>query len=154
MNDERRHLAAIEAIDPAGLSEDACFERDLEIHNLRRSVFDGEVHRVWERRSTAMDGVGDALFAVFARDFAPLPDRLASIAARLEDTPRYLAEHRTRATRPQVRLWQQLEIQSAEEMPTLFDEIVAAGGALGESERRRLLRAGETAKKAVAEYAD
>src|SRR5207247_11442726 len=59
-----------------------------------------------------------------------------------------------RATRPQVRLWQQLEIQAAEEMPALFDEIMAAGGELGDSERRRLIRAGETARKAVSEYAD
>ena len=79
MADERAHLAAVEAIDPAGLSNSARLERDLEIHNLRRSIWDGEVHRVWERRSTAMDSVGDAIFAVFARDFAPLPERLDSI---------------------------------------------------------------------------
>ena len=155
MADERRHLAAIEAIDPAGLSETAVLERDLEIHNLRRNIFDGEVHRVWERRSTAMDSVGDALFAVFARDFAPLPERLASIAARLEEIPRHLAEHRTRATRPPVRLWQELEIQSAEQMPSLFDEMTAAGaGVLTDLDQRRLDRASATAKEAVATYAD
>ncbi len=155
MADERRHLAAVEAIDPAGLSETAALERDLEIHNLRRSIFDGEVHRVWERRSTAMDAVGDALFAIFARDFAPLPERLASITARLEETPRHLAEHRTRATRPPVRLWQELELQSAEQMPSLFDEITAAGaGLLGDADQRRLDRAAAAAKEAVAAYAD
>jgi uncharacterized protein (DUF885 family) len=155
MADERAHLAAVEAIDPNGLSDLAKLERDLEIHNLRRSVFDGEVHRVWERRSTAMDGVGDAVFALFARDFAPLPERLAAIAGRLEATPKYLDGHRTRAVRPPVRLWQQLEIQSAEEMPSLFDEITAAAdGVLPDAEKARLLDATDTAKQAVAEYAD
>ena len=43
-----------------------------------------EVHRVWERRSTAIDGVGDSLFTVFARDFAPLAERLVSLTGRLE----------------------------------------------------------------------
>jgi len=153
--EERRHLAAVEAIDPAGLSETARFERDLEIHNLRRSIFDTDIHRVWERRSTAMDSVGDALFSIFARDFAPLDERLATITARLEATPQHLEEHRSRAVRPQVRLWQQLEIQSAEDMPSLFDEVVAAGrGALGDAEQRRLERASDTAKVAVATYAE
>ena len=50
---DRAHLTAIEAIDPAGLSTAARFERDLEIHNLRRDLFDAEVVRIWERRSTA-----------------------------------------------------------------------------------------------------
>jgi uncharacterized protein (DUF885 family) len=153
--EERHHLAAVEAIDPAGLSATAQLERDLEIHNLRRVIFDTDVHRVWERRSTAMDEVGDALFAVFARDFAPLPERLASIAGRLEETPRLLAEHRTRAVRPPVRLWQELELQSAEEMPGFLDEILTAGaGALTPSEGRRLDRAAAAAKTAVAAYAD
>ncbi len=153
--DERRHLAAVEAIDPAGLSDLAKLERDLEIHNLRRSIFDAEEHRVWERRSTAMDGVGDALFALFARDFAPLPERLAAIIGRLEATPQYLDEHRTRATRPPVRLWQQLEIQAAEEMPGLFDEMTAAAdGVLSDADRARFDRASAKAKESVAAYAD
>ena len=152
MADERAHLSAVEAIDPADLSETARFERDLEIHNLRRSIFDGEVHRVWERRSTAMDAVGDALFALFARDFEPLPERLAAIAGRLEATPKYLDENRTRAVKTPVRLWQQLEIHAAEEMPGLFDEISAAGeGVLDERELRRLKDASARAQEAVGE---
>ena len=113
---ERDHLSRIEALDADGLSSAARFERELEIHNLRRNLFDLEVHRVWERRSTAMDGVGDPLFAIFARDFAPLPDRLRSMTARMEDVPRLLEEHRSRATLPQVRLWQELELDSARDI--------------------------------------
>jgi uncharacterized protein (DUF885 family) len=119
---------------------------------LRRELFDLEEQRLWARRSTAMDGIGDPLFALFARDFAPLNERLVSLTARMEAIPRYLAEHQTRATEPQVRLWQELELESAVEMPGFFDEIVAAGGALAEPERRRLDRAAERAKAAVAEY--
>ena len=49
---DRAHLASIERLDPAGLSDEARFERDLEIHNLRRDLFDADVQRIWERRST------------------------------------------------------------------------------------------------------
>ena len=152
--DDRAHLVAVEALDQAGLSDEAAFERELEAHNVRRSLFDTEVVRTWERRSTAMDTVGDALFLLFARDFAPLPERLASIAGRLEAVPAFLADSRTRAVGPQVRLWQGLELESAGNLPGLFDEVVAAGvGVLPEADRRRLERAAATARASVAEYA-
>lgn len=151
--DERAHLAKVEAIDPAGLSETGRLERELELHNLRRGLFDAEVHRVWERRSTAMDAVGDPLFALFARDFAPLPERLRAMTARMEAIPTHLDQHRTRAVVPQVRLWQELELESAADMPSLFAEIVAAGrGVLDEADLRRLENASDRAKAAIEDY--
>jgi len=114
MSDATRLLREVEAIDPAGLSEGVRLERELALHNLRRELFDLEIHRVWERRSTAMDQVGDALFSVFARDYAPLAERLASLTSRMEAIPAALEQHKTRATAPQVRLWQELEIDAGD----------------------------------------
>ena len=151
---DREHLAAVEAIDPAGLSAEARFERELELHNVRRAIFDTDVLRIWERRSFALDHVGDSLFLLFARDHAPLPERLDAIAGRLEAIATYLEESKTRATVPQVRLWQRIEIETASELPTFFDELVAAGvDVLPASEQRRLERASESAKIAVELYA-
>jgi hypothetical protein len=149
---EKRHLAAVEALDPAGLSGAARFERDLEIHNVRRSIFDAEVVRTWERRSTALDTVGDALFLIFAQDFAPLAERLDAIAGRLEAVPGYLAESRSRAVVPQVRLWQRLEMESAADLPSFFDEILNAAGGLPDAAARRLRAAADPARRALAEY--
>ena len=151
--DAHRMEREIEAIDPAGLSESVRLERELALHNTRRELFDLEVHRVWERRSTALDQVGDALFSVFARDHAPLAQRLESLTARLEGVPKLLEQHRTRATAPQVRLWQELELDSGEQMPFLFNEIKAAGaGVLDERAQARLDKAVETASASVAAY--
>ena len=153
--DAHAHLAALEGLDPAGLSESVRIERELAIHNVRRELFDEEVHRVWERRSTAMDGVGDGLFSLFARDFAPLADRLGSIASRLEAVPAYLEQHKSRAAAPQVKLWQELEIDSGEQMPYLFDEIKAAGiGVLDERAQARLDKAVAAASAACAAYTE
>ncbi len=150
---ERDHLARIEALDPAGLSPEAAFERDLETHNVRRAIFDSDVLRIWERRSFALDLLGDSLFLLFARDHAALPERLDSIAGRLEATATYLEEAKTRATVPQVRRWQQIEIETAGELPIFFDEMVAAGAAvLAPPEQRRLERASESAKLAIELY--
>jgi hypothetical protein len=150
---DRQHLAAIEALDPSGLSEGVRFERDLEIHNLRRGIFETDELRIWERRSLALDTIGDGLFLLFARDHAPLDERLEPITGRLEAVPRHLEEARTRSMQPQVRLWQGIEIESAGQLPALFDEIVAAGrGALGATELRRLERAAAAATVAVELY--
>ncbi|MFL5749838.1 MAG: DUF885 domain-containing protein [Chloroflexota bacterium] len=150
--DEKAHLAAVEAIDPAGLSALGRLERDLELHNVRRQIFDTEVIRTWEQRSTALDTVGDPMFLIFAQDFAPLSDRLASIAGRLEAVPEYLEASKSRATVPQVRLWQRLEIESAADLPSFLDEIVAAGGELPAAEQRRLRTAADGARAALGAY--
>ncbi len=149
---DKAHLATVEALADDGLSSDARLERDLEVHNVRRQIFDTETVRTWERRSTALDVVGDALFLVFAQDFAPLEERLASIVGRLEAVPSYLAESRDRAVVPQVRGWQELEIESAASLPSFFDEIVTAGAGLPEAERQRLARAADTARASIADY--
>ena len=150
---DKAHLAHVEALDPAGLSTTGRIERDLELHNVRRSIFDTEVVRTWERRSTALDTVGDGLFLIFAQDFAPLAERLESITGRLESVPAYLDEARTRATVPQVRLWQRLEMETASDLPSFLDEIETAAVNLPESDRRRLERAATTARSAIDGYA-
>jgi uncharacterized protein (DUF885 family) len=152
--DEKAHLSDVEALDVEGLSATARFERDLELHNVRRAVFDTEVIRTWERRSTALDVVGDGLFLIFAQDFAPLPERLYSIASRLEAVPEYLQESTSRATVPQVRLWQQLEIEAAGDLPSFLAEIVAAGRDLPAADRRRLTTAADAARAAIGAYAE
>jgi uncharacterized protein (DUF885 family) len=150
--DEKAHLAAVDAIEPAGLSPLGRLERDLEIHNLKRTIFDTETVRTWEQRSTALDTIGDALFLIFAQDFAPLPERLSLLAGRLEAIPEYLEGSKSRATVPQVRLWQRLEIESAADLPSFLDEIVAAGTDLPDLERRRLTSAADKARRAFGSY--
>ena len=151
--DAKTFQRKVEAIDPVDLSESVRLERELALHNVRRELFNAEVHRVWERRSTAMDEVGDGLFGVFARDYAPLAERLAALTARMEAIPEALEQHKTRATAPQVRLWQELEIESGGQMPFLFNEIKAAGdGVLDQRAQARLDKAVATASTAAAAY--
>jgi uncharacterized protein (DUF885 family) len=150
---EREHLTAIVALDVDGLSADVRFERDLELHNLRRSVFDLDEIRLWARRSQALDDVGDGLFLLFTRDHAPLAERLDSLTGRLEAIPAYLEQSRSRAIEPQVRLWQSKMVETADELPLFIDEILAAGeGVLPALAQRRLTRAAEAAKVATALY--
>ena len=154
---ERAHLSAVEAIDPAGLSETARFERDLEIHNLRRQHLR---RRGASRLGAPVHGHGQRR----RRDLRALRPRLRA-AARAAGRRSSAASRRrrgtSRSTRPAprstpVRLWQQLEIEAAEDMPGLFDEVIAAGA--GVLVGRRSAPPGAVPptrrKQAVGEYAD
>ena len=122
---------------------------------MRRELFDLDELRLWERRSFALDTVGDSLFLLFARDHAPLAERLDAISGRLEGVAAYLEASKTRATVPQVRRWQELEIEEAHGLPGLFAEFVAAGtGVLAAPEATRLERAVASAGAAVEAYAE
>jgi uncharacterized protein (DUF885 family) len=150
---DRAHLAALEAMDPAELSAEARFERDLELHHVRIRIFRAETLRIWERRTTGASAIGDALFYLFTRDFAPLSERLMSIAARLEGAPRFLKGYRSRAVGAQVRPWLEIELRASANVPHFLDDIATAadlaGAALAPAERRRLRSAIDGAKAAI-----
>lgn len=151
---ERRYLADLEALDPGELSDANLLERELAILGARRTIFDEEIHRTWERRVTAGEGLGDALFLLFARDFAPLPDRLDSIAGRLEAAPTALTQVRDRLGNDPVALWLDLELEAVASLPGFLDLILdAAVGAYGDDSRfRRLERAAAGARTALEDY--
>src|SRR5690242_19461995 len=87
---DRAHLAAVEALDDAGLSPAVRFERDLEVHNLRLSLFQSDEVRDWERAGSAAGVIGDSVFLLFARGAAPLTERLARIVDRIEAIPAFV----------------------------------------------------------------
>jgi uncharacterized protein (DUF885 family) len=153
--DARRYVAQLEQIEPAELSPANLVERDLALQATHRQLFDDEVHRLWERRASGADELGDGIFLLFARQSRPLAERLPPIIGRLEGTPRLLEEQRTRIGDRPMRLWNELELQAADSMPSLFDEVKGAAAAeLGEShpEIIRLGRAAASAARALEAY--
>lgn len=153
---EKRFLGDVEALDADGMSAEERFERELSLVSVRRNIFDTERHRVWERRATATDEIGDGMFALFARDFAPLAERLSSMTDRLEAAPAAVREVQSRIGDAPVALWNMLELDAAGSLPTMFDEVVAAGRSeLGEDSRdqRRLEAAAQKARAALDDYA-
>ncbi len=118
----------------AGLAADLedLADGSLDLQIARRYVelgrFEHDEVGLWARMADAPDTIGTALFLTFARDFAPLEERLESIAERLEDVPRYLAASRERLTDP-VRLWATIAAETARQLPELFEVIVASASA-------------------------
>jgi uncharacterized protein (DUF885 family) len=150
----RAALEEMERFDPSELSPDRQLDRDLAIHQARLETYWLTEYRPWAGASNGAEGIGEALFPLFTRDFAPLPQRLDSIAGRLEQAPGYLRETRDRVTDP-VRTWLEIDIESTESLPGFLDTIVAAARSEGHEGEltRRLDSASEATKTALDEHA-
>jgi uncharacterized protein (DUF885 family) len=136
------------------LSSERQLDRDLAIHQARLRLWEIEERRAWAGRSDASEHIGDALFPLFTRDFAPLAERLESMAARLEQAPRYLQQSRERVTAP-VKLWTEIDLQGTEMLPSFVDTIVAAAAAEHADAKllERLRRAADATKQALERHA-
>jgi uncharacterized protein (DUF885 family) len=135
-------MATMETFAPDALSANRALDRDLVQHEGRLRLFDLVDRRSWDGRSDAAEAIGGALFPLFTRDFAPLADRIESIAARLEGAPAFLEQTRERVDRP-VRLWTEIDIQSGEALPSFLETISEAAGdeSVSPALRERLARA-------------
>ena len=95
--DERRALdgwaAGLEALDADALSAEHRVDAAMMADSAARRVFeiDELAEHTW---NPLLANPGRAIYQLLARDFAPLPDRLASVAGRLAEIPAVLAEAR------------------------------------------------------------
>jgi uncharacterized protein (DUF885 family) len=120
----RAAISEMERFGPEELSADRALDRDLLIHEARLYLHELEERQGWRAASNAAQRIGDALFPIFTRDYAPLAERLEALTARLESAPGFLAESRTRVDQP-VRLWTEIDIESTEALPGFLDSIQA-----------------------------
>ncbi len=153
---ERRHIERLDGIDPLTLSSGPRFERDVALHSARLRLYEADVVRGWERRPSASDEIGDALFLLLARDFAPLDVRLESMMLRIEAIPDALRQVRDSLGPEPVRLWLELEAKAAAQLPLLIDEAVTQAQELwaGQPGLQRLTRAARDSVEALDAYHD
>ena len=94
-------------------SEEAA-DRDALAATVAEDLFVEEVERPWRRNPfSAAIAAPQAVLGLIARDFAPLEERLANVALRLEAAPRFLAQARTLLDEPCPRLWRRMAISAA-----------------------------------------
>lgn len=110
--------------------------------------------RFHELNPDAFCELGGIIFLMFTRNYASLEKRVAAIAARLEKTPKYLEEFRSRFrnTKP-VRLWTETAIETAQSMGGLFQFVLfAAKGQVSDKVYERLSKASENLQPALAHH--
>ena len=87
------YLERLAAIDPANLVSANAIDYEILRNYVEFSIWSSEVLREHEWNPMRY-GVGDALYSLLAREFAPLEDRLASLNERLQAIPAVLAAAR------------------------------------------------------------
>ncbi|MGH2416890.1 MAG: hypothetical protein ACRDFY_01015, partial [Candidatus Limnocylindria bacterium] len=73
------HRAAVDEMGRFGsdeLSADRALDRDLLVHEARLYLHELEERQGWRAASNAAQHIGNALFPIFTRDYAPLAERL------------------------------------------------------------------------------
>lgn len=109
---------------------------------LEMTRFETYELRRHELNPDAFDEVGGVFFMMITRDYAPLEKRIEAITTRLEKLPNYLKEFRSRFEKSKpVKLWTEIAIESAQQIPGLFQFIAAASkGKVPEGVHGRLVK--------------
>jgi uncharacterized protein (DUF885 family) len=93
---------------------------------LERSHFEITEQRQHELNPNAFDDIGSVFFMMITRDYAPLAKRIDAIIARIEQLPQYLIEFQSRFAHTQpVKLWTDIAIETAQQIPGLFQFITS-----------------------------
>jgi uncharacterized protein (DUF885 family) len=89
------YLSALEPIDRSKLSRANQVDALLLKHRLESEHWRLQTLESWRWDPLIYTGIaGDAVNDLLAREFAPLPERLANIGARLDEIPRFLSQVR------------------------------------------------------------
>jgi len=136
------------------LSDDRKIDWKVVEHAYETAEFSVHEHCAWETNPDAFDEIGGVLFVMLTRNYAPIEKRVEAITARLEKLPGYLEEFRTRFEKSKpVRLWTEVAVESCQQVPGLFQFIVAATkGVISEELHERLTKAVMNLQQPVKEH--
>ncbi|MHB8077870.1 MAG: DUF885 domain-containing protein [Candidatus Krumholzibacteriia bacterium] len=95
----RAYLDSLRALDESKLLTDNRIDRRILINSLESAVYAAETLREQDWNPLFYNA-GGAVYALVARDFAPLAERLRAVKSRLEAMPAVLAAARTNLAHP------------------------------------------------------
>lgn len=143
------------AIDRAALSRENQVDAAMLAESLEAEVFRTEKLQDWAWDPlTYASSAGGSLYNLIAREFAPLPERLLSAAARMEKFAGMLAETRKQIVPERVPPIhaETYASQNAGAVSIIDDLILAQAKDLGAADKARLTAAADAAKAAIAEH--
>jgi uncharacterized protein (DUF885 family) len=148
-------LAQLETIDRSKLSRANQVDAAMLENQLRYAIWSDQTYRDWSWDPLVYTQLtGQALYGLLAREFAPLPERLRSLAARLEKMPRLLEQARANLVPARVpSIHAQTAVKQNPGVLSLVDELVVPRlDTLEAGDRARLERAIAQARVAVQEH--
>jgi uncharacterized protein (DUF885 family) len=151
----RQLLAQMQTLDIPKLSRAHQVDARLLKSELEYQVWSVEQLKEWRWNPLVYTELaGNSIYLLMARDFAPLPQRLHNVSARLSELPRLLAQVRESLDPPLVpRIHAETAIKQNTEVLSLIDDLVVPRlGTLQEAPRAELETAIAHARSAVAQH--
>lgn len=106
------------------LSKEKSLDHDLAIHGIQLELFEAESLRFWESFPESVNTIGDALFPLITKNYAPIETRFNSILQRIEKAPIFLEENKSRIKKP-IKLWMEIALESSKNLPSFLDTIIS-----------------------------
>lgn len=151
----RAMLADLDRIDAQALSRENQVDALILRNNLEGAVWDLETFQSWAWDPQVYSGLaGGAIYGLMAREFAPMPERLKSAAARMEKIPGLLAQARENLDPARVpKTHAETVAKQNRGVLTLIDTFITPNAdQLAGADRERLDAAVETTRAAVEEH--
>jgi uncharacterized protein (DUF885 family) len=151
----RGMLTELDGIDPVNLSRENQVDALVLRNQLEGSLWDLETFQSWAWDPQVYSGLaGGAIYNLMARDFAPMPERLKSAAARMEQLPTLLAQARENLDPARVpRTHAETVARQNKGVLSLIDTfIIPNAGQLTGADRARLDAAVATTREAIEEH--
>ena len=147
-------LGELDAIDVNALSRENQVDAAILRNQLQGDIWNIETYRGWAWDPQVYSGLaGGAIYNLMARDFAPMPQRLKSATARMEEIPGLFAQMRANLDPSRVPLIHaQTVAKQNNGVIELVDQFITPNaGQLQGADRARLDAAVANLRKAVAE---
>jgi uncharacterized protein (DUF885 family) len=148
-------LGQVQVLDSAELSRANQVDARLLANELKYQIWRIEQLAEWRWNPLVYTELaGNSVYLLLARDFAPLPDRLRIVGARLAELPRFLAQVRESLVPGRVpRIHAETAIKQNSGVLTLIDQLVVPQlGVLPEADQAALRTSIAHARTAVAQH--
>ncbi|MFW5945930.1 MAG: DUF885 domain-containing protein [Candidatus Natronoplasma sp.] len=148
-------LDELRDFDDESLNEENELAKKLGIHIFEMNLFDLKVLKQWKQAPQAPNAIGASLLLLLKREFAPIEERLESIISRIQKVPRMLEEEKARLEDP-IKLWIDMAVESAEQLPMLFKLVQMLGKEEGfdDDKMKDINEATRKADEALDEYVE
>lgn len=151
----KKFLAELEAIDVAGLSRENQIDAAILRNQLRYDIWANETLQGWAWDPQVYNSIaGGALYGLMSREFAPMPERLKSATARMQQIPALFTQMRTNLDPARVpRIHAETVARQNAGLISIVDSLVLPNAdQLQGEDRKKLDLAVETLRKAVTEH--
>jgi len=151
----RELLTQLQSLDPTQLSRAHQVDKRLLASELQYQIWRVEELAEWRWNPLIYTELtGNSVYLLLARDFAPLPDRLRNLSARLTQLPHFLAQVRASLVPTRVpKIHAETAIKQNTGVLTLIDQLVVPQlGVLPEADQATLKTAIAQARTAVGQH--